>query len=119
MPQYSQNLVAKNPAGFDTSMNLDALGALLVTHGGSSLTSNITAATVVKATAGRVAKVFVNTAGSAAGTVSNCATTGAVAAANLVAAIPATAGVIVIDAACSAGIVVTPGTGQVLSVTYS
>ena len=99
---------------------VDSLGIQLVSRGGANLTSNInTSAAVIKASAGRVGKVFVNTAGSAAGSISNVATTGGVAASNLLFNIPNTAGVYDIDAPCSAGIVVTPGSGQVLAISWT
>lgn len=86
---------------------------------GNTTRSNISAAAVVKASAGRIAKVSVVVAGSAAGSVNNVATIGGVAAANLVAVIPNTVGVYDIDMPCSAGIVVTPGTGQTVAVSYA
>lgn len=86
---------------------------------GTTAVLNITAATVVKAVGGRVAKVSVLVAGSAAGAIHNCATTGAVAAGNKVAVVADTVGVYDIDFPCSAGIVVVPGTGQTLAVTYA
>lgn len=93
-------------------------GALPTTRGGNLSRLNITAATVVKATPGRIAKVTVNVAG-AAGTVSDCITTGAVAASNLVWAIPAVVGVYDLDWPCLLGIVVTPGAAQVVSISYN
>lgn len=87
--------------------------------GGNDNKLNITAATVVKATPGTVYDVVVNTAGSTAGTVSDVATTGGVAAANLIYNIPNTVGVYRLEFPCLVGIVVTPGTGQVLSVSFS
>ena len=92
-------------------------GALLTAQGQKTF-FNITAATVVKTTSGRVAKISVIVAGSAAGSVYDAATTGAAAAANEIAVIPATAGIINIDFPVSNGIVVTPGTGQTLAISY-
>lgn len=80
---------------------------------------NITAATVVKAAPGRVARVSVIVAGSAAGSVNNALTTGAAAASNQLFVVPNTAGSYVIDMYCSTGIVVVPGTGQTLAVSYT
>lgn len=88
-------------------------------QGGDKSNLNVTAATVVKATPGTVWTVNVTTAGSAPGTVHDVATTGAAAAANLVAEIPNTVGTYTLTFPCLTGIVVTPGTGQVVSVAYS
>ena len=86
---------------------------------GTSTITNITAATVVKPTGGRVAKISVIVAGSAPGAVHNCATTGAAAAANQVAVVADTAGVYDVGMPCPAGIVVVPGTGQTLAVSFA
>ena len=87
--------------------------------GGSNSVLNITAATVVKATPGTLFTISVNTAGSTTGTASDVATTGAVAAANLIAEIPNTVGIYSLTWPCKTGIVITPGTGQVISVAYA
>jgi len=79
---------------------------------------NITAATVVKLGAGRVAKVSVVVAGSAAGSVNDCATTGAAASSNEIAPLPTTAGPIELGFAYSTGLVIVPGTGQTIAVSY-
>jgi hypothetical protein len=81
--------------------------------------NNITTATVIKASAGRLIKISVNVAGSAAGSASDSATVAGVAAGNLVAVIPNTVGVYSLSWPCKNGIVVTPGTGQTISVAYS
>jgi len=90
----------------------------LITAQGQKVFFNITATTVVKTTAGRIAKISVIVAGSGAGSVYDAATTGAAGAANEVAVIPATAGVVNIDFPVSNGIVVSPGTGQTLAISY-
>ena len=119
MPQVNPFYPAKTPSNVAAPLNIDAQGALLLGEGKSS-TLNITAATVIKATPGRLFKIIVNTAGSTAGTASDCTTTAAVAAANLIANIPSTAGLVMaLLWPCASGIVITPGTGQVLSVSYS
>jgi len=107
----------KKPSGATAPFNSDTLGNL-VTCTGTTSSLNITAATVVKATPGRLVKINVLTAG-AAGTASDCATTGAVAAANLICNIPATVGIYSLDWPCLVGIVITPGASQVLSVSYA
>lgn len=92
---------------------------VLLTGVGTSSVTDITAATVVKAVPGRIARVVVLVAGSAAGSVNNCITTGAAAISNAVFIIPATLGVYFIDMPCSVGVTVVPGTGQTLAVSYS
>src|SRR4051812_36894017 len=79
---------------------------------------NITAATGIKPSPGRLVRINVVVAGSAAGSASDVATVAGVAAANQVAAIPNVVGPITLDWPCFAGIVVTPGTGQTLAVAF-
>ncbi len=93
-------------------------GAGIVSTGGIYSSLNITAATVIKATKGRIAKVIVLVAGSTAGSVNDSATIGGVAASNLVSTIPAAVASISLDFPCANGIVVTPGTGQTLAVSF-
>jgi len=93
-------------------------GATIVGKG-SKTALNISAATAVKAVAGRIVKVSVIVAGSAAGTINDAATTGAAASANEVAVIPNTVGVYDIDMPTSNGIVIVPGTGQTVAVSYN
>lgn len=88
-------------------------------EGGSQSVLNITAATVVKAAPGTLWRITVTTAGTTAGTASDVLTTGGVAAANLIAEIPNTVGVIELVWPCKTGIVITPGTGQVVSVSFA
>ena len=92
-------------------------GALLTAQGQKTF-FNITAATLVKASSGRVAKVSVLVAGSVAGSVNDAATIVGAGAANEIAVIPATVGVYNIDFPVSNGIVLTPGTGQTLAICY-
>ncbi len=80
---------------------------------------NIAAATVVKATGGRLAYATVISAGTTPGTVNNVATTAGAAIDNQVASLPNTVGAVVtLNCPMSAGIVVVPGSGQVVSVGY-
>jgi len=111
--------IAKNTSNAQTTISLDALGNVPV-HSAECLNSllNISTATVVKATPGKIGKVIVNVAGSAAGTVSDVATTGAVAAGNLIATIPNTVGIYPLNFPAKVGIVITPGTGQTVSVSF-
>jgi hypothetical protein len=94
-------------------------GGLRVDMGGFVDVLNITVATVIKASPGRLAKVSVVVAGTGDGTVNDCTTTGAAAVANQFGAIPAGAGISVFDWPCGTGIVVVPGAGQTLAVSYS
>lgn len=83
---------------------------------------NITAATVVKASPGRLFHATVVVGGSSAGSINDTATTGGVAASNEITALGTLAGVAFDSAAgwpCSTGIVVTPGTGQTIAVAFS
>src|SRR6185437_5142804 len=85
-------------------------GNLATQDGGSSSSLNVTAAKVIKATAGRLRRITVSDPGTTSGalTVNDCATTGAAAAANQIVSIPfgsLTAGqVINLDWPCAVGI---------------
>ena len=92
-------------------------GALLTAQGQKTF-FNITAATLVKASSGRVAKVSVLVAGSVAGSVNDAATIVGAATANEIAVIPNTVGVYNIDFPVSNGIVIKAGTGNTIAVSY-
>lgn len=79
---------------------------------------NISANTLVKATAGRVAKISVIVAGDAAGTVHDSASIAGAGTANALAIIPNTVGVYNIDMPTANGIVVKTGANQVIMVSY-
>lgn len=83
-------------------------------------TLGITAATVVKASDGRVKQISVVTVGTTAGSVNDCITTGAAAASNAIAQLPTTAGAIVFNPPweCGTGITVVPGTGQTIAIDW-
>ena len=98
--------------------NPQVQNGVLITGNGVRTMFDITAATVVKTTSGRVAKVSVLVAGSAAGGVFDTTTTASAAITNQVAVIPNAVGVYVIDIPCFNGIVVEPGTGQTVMVSY-
>jgi hypothetical protein len=122
MPQTNLNLIAKNPSNVNVPLTTDATGNLFV-GSGSVPRYNITAATVVKATPGRLVRIAVSVAPTAAALVaSDCATTGAVAASNQIVSVAfgsLTAGqVITLDWPCTAGIVINPGTGGTVSVSF-
>jgi hypothetical protein len=121
MPQNANAAtIAKNPSNAQTTLTADASQSLYVTDGATSATYNVTAATVIKATAGRVFSVSVVVAGSAAGSLYNAATTGSVAASNKIADVPNTLGVISPAGGwpCATGIVVVPGTGQTVAISF-
>lgn len=105
-------------------LTVDGDGALMVTAPDTPLPDaptsrfNISVATVVKATPGTVLRFNVVTAGTTAGTINDCATTGAAAAANAIATIPEVVGPVALEWPCAVGIVVTPGTGQVVSILF-
>jgi len=111
--------VGLTPGNAIAPLRLDASGNLRTAANDLATNSllNITAATVVKATPGRIVRVAVTTAG-AAGSIYDHATTSGVAAGNLIAAIPATVGVFDLDWPCAVGIVVVPGAAQVCSVSF-
>lgn len=67
----------------------------------------------------RLARVSVTVAGTTTGSVNDAASTGGAAAGNLVAVIPNVVGVFELDWPCAAGIVITPGSGQTVSVSYA
>jgi hypothetical protein len=97
---------------------LDVTGNLIVGKG-LKTAKNLTTSTVVKASAGRVARVSVIVAGSTTGTINDVATTGGAATANEIAVIANTVGVYEIDMPCATGIVFVPGTGMTAVVSYS
>ena len=86
---------------------------------GQSATLDVTAATVIKSSAGRSFKVVVLVAGSAAGALYDAASTTGNTIANQLMVIPTTVGVYTIDAPHANGIVLAPGTGQTLAIIYS
>jgi hypothetical protein len=124
MPQapLQANVAVNQTTLKSTPLQMDQSGNLLVGNG-SLNAKNITAATVVKATPGRICKVIVNTVPtSSAVSVSDVATTGGAAASNLVISVATaqlTAGqVINLDFPCTTGIVVNPGASGVVSVSF-
>lgn len=86
---------------------------------GSASAENISAAMLLRKGPGRVARVSVTTAGTTVGSVHDAASTTLTAASVLLATIPNTVGVTIINMPVENGLVITPGTGQVLSVSYS
>ena len=104
-----------------TSNPINQNGALITAQGTRTF-MNITAATLVKAGRGRVAKVSViapSTAGSQNAAVADKASTSGVTNANLIAVIPDAIGTYNIDMPTVNGIVLVPGgAGQVLAISY-
>ena len=84
---------------------------------GAQNLANISTATVVKGSAGRIATVVVTTAGSTTGKVYDSTLTSS--ASRILYVIPNTVGIYVVNMPANAGIVVSPGTGQVVTVSYS
>lgn len=110
---------AINPAGKFVMNTVDATGNAYVSAGKTGQ-YNITAATAVKATAGRLVRIVVTATITGNLTANDAATTGTAAASNLIfsAATPAAGTVYVLDWPCANGIVVTPGTAGSVAVSY-
>lgn len=92
---------------------------------GRSIEMNIAAATQVSTVSkdqtlanARLVRVNVVVAGTAPGSVNDTATAGGANAANVLTAIPNVLGPFLVDAPVISGILVTPGAGQVVTVTY-
>jgi len=79
--------------------------------------TGLTAATVVKQSAGRIANISVIVAGSATGMVYDSAATGNTTKPLFV--IPTTVGVYVVNLPASFGVTISPGTGQTVSGSFS
>jgi len=75
-------------------------------------------ATVIKPASCNLIAISVTAAASTAGSANDSATTGGVAASNLMFTIPATVGVYYVPMPFLNGLVITPGSGQVISVSY-
>jgi hypothetical protein len=98
-----------------TALNND--GQIYLNVAGAQIKPAITAANVVKSSAGRIANVVVIVGGSATGMVYDANATGVTT--NPVYVIPTTPGVYVVNMPLSIGLVVAPGTGQTVTVSYS
>jgi len=96
---------------------INQLGQTYLSAVGVSLYSNITTATVVKSSQGRICRISVVEAGSAAGAIYDASLAGATT--NKVWTIPTTAGITEINLPVNNGIVVAPGTGQTIAISYS
>jgi hypothetical protein len=127
MAQIALNYIAKNPSNVGVPLETDAAGNLMMTSSATSSALDLTVATVIKATPGRLVRVSVisgGTVSNGAFTFNDCATTGAAATANEIATIPsgATAGTMVmLDWPCMLGIVLSavPTAGSpIISVSF-
>jgi len=78
---------------------------------------DITAATLVKSGEGRVAYISVTVAGTTVGHAYDSTSTGATS--STICVIPNTIGVFQVNMPFTTGLIVTPGTGQTVSVSYS
>lgn len=116
----------KGPNGF-TPLNVDTEGNLITTSGGTNTALNVTAAKVIKAAPGRIAKIVVTVPGTTSGAlvINDCLTVAAAAAANQVVSIAfgsmSIGQVIALDFPCLTGIVVSavPGAGSpIYSISY-
>ena len=84
---------------------------------GATNTAGIASSTVVKQSAGRLCSISVTTAGSAPGVAYDAASAGLTT--RPLCAIPNTVGVFVINLPTNYGLVIVPGTGQVVTVSWS
>ena len=89
MPQNPNQVYPGVASGVAKPQYMDSMG-LQVTANGASAALNITAAAVIKATPGRVARVAILAPGSTSGSfvLNNCATTGAATTANQIFNLP-------------------------------
>ena len=114
--------IATNPSNQQAPAKLNSVGELLVNSLPALTLLDITAATVVKASPGRVGTCSVIVGGTGAGSINDCLTTAQVNVTNQIAVIPALAtsqiGVFKVDMNGLTGIVVAPGTGQTVAISY-
>ena len=96
---------------------INALAQTYLNVEGASIAQALTATTVVKAMAGRVARVSVTVGGSATGTIYDGASLSATT--KPIYVIPDTVGMYVVDLPCAYGVLVSPGSGMTVSVSYS
>lgn len=127
MPQSPiPSSIAVGPAKQGVLLAADANGALTVTDGGLKSVLDVTAAAVIKASPGRLAKIMIVAPGTGGVlTINDCASVGAAATANEILTIAfgsLTVGqVIEFDWPCAVGIVVSavPSGGSQISVSYT
>lgn len=105
----SKNIVVALNTSAQTSANL----------AGNSNRAAISASTLVLSKPGRLVNLIVTTAGSTVGSAYDAPSVATAASTNVVYSIPNTVGVYPINCPLMYGLVITPGTGQVVTVTYS
>ena len=103
----AQNIVTALNNATQTYLNVNGIAS----------NTNITSATLVKSSSGRVCTVSVVVAGSASGKIYDAASSTATT--NPVFTIPMTVGAYIVNIPTSYGIVVAPGTGQTVTVGFS
>lgn len=96
---------------------LSNIGTTFLQVQGNQVETGISAATVVSVRQGRLARISVVTAGSSAGVAYDAIATGITT--SPIAAIPNTVGIIDVNLPVDNGIVIAPGTGQVVTVSFS
>lgn len=97
--------------------NVNALAQTAIELAGSANYPAIDTTTLVKNAAGRLVTVSITTAGSSNGTIYDSNSTSVTT--RPIYTIPNTLGIVVVNIPVGYGIVIAPGTGQVLTVTYS
>jgi hypothetical protein len=100
-----------------TALNLQAQTASNLA--GNTTRPAISTGTLISGQRGRLCNIIVTTAGSTPGLVYDTPSLSGISASNLVYSIPNTLGVYVISVPVMQGIVIVPGTGQVITVSYS
>lgn len=86
---------------------------------GSESEEAISTSMLIKKGPGRICRVAVTTAGTTVGSVYDAASVSLAVAAELICTIPNTVGIMEIKIPVEDGIVIVPGTGQVMTVSYS
>jgi len=104
-------------AAQNIATGLSAISQAILNVTGVRNVVDISTATLVFPNAGRVCTVIVTTAGSTTGSIYDSNTTAVTT--GTVFVIPNTVGVTVLNFPVALGILVVPGTGQILSVSYS
>jgi len=95
----------------------NSVGQIIANINGVAIMPNISADAVVSVRAGRLARVSVITGGSSNGTIYDSSSAGVTN--RPIFKIPTTIGIIEVNLPVVNGIVVSPGTGQVVTVSYS
>lgn len=98
---------------------LETFRALYNSVMGSSTYLGATVPSLVATGEGRLVNVVISVAGSAAGTIHDAASVADASASNVIFVTPATAGSGTANVPFTNGLVISPGTGQTISVTYS